>query len=171
MMNRAQAQFQDNTQYPPNLLMGASDANALDLDHVQTREYEPKATPKTEDQIAETRQVAEVIIPHIGDSHAVILPIIASLSQHSSDQWITWVTDRIPSKALLEAMGANLKGLRIVHADQAQDARWIAWQALAQGNSHTVIAERAYWSESDLNSMEEVAQESNTRGIMVALRH
>lgn len=116
------------------------------------------------------RRIAEVIIPHIDDNHAVILPIIASLSQHNSEQWTTWITDRTPSKKALESMGADLSRLRIVHTSETTDTRWITWQALAQGNSHTVIAEQAHWEESELENMEVAAHNGDTRGILITLR-
>jgi cell division inhibitor SulA len=115
------------------------------------------------------QKIAEIIVPNFSESSLIVLPIIASLSQQPSNQWMTWITHRKPSKAMLQSLGANLHHLRIVHTKKHEDCRWIAWQALAQGNSHTVIAEQGYWSKEDLYSMETAAEESNTRGILISL--
>lgn len=115
------------------------------------------------------RKIAEVIVPNFNDNHSVILPIAASLSHHQSEKWTTWITHKMPSKAQLTLMGANLSCLRIIHIKEHSDARWIIWQALAQGNSHAVIAEQRYWAKEDIKDMEIAAKNSDTQGILVTL--
>jgi cell division inhibitor SulA len=117
------------------------------------------------------RHIAELIVPNFNDNSTVILPIAASLSLHRSDKWTTWITHKTPSKAQLSIMGANLSRLRIIHIDEHSDARWIIWQALAQGNSHAVIAEQRDWSKEDIADMETAAKNGKTQGILITLHH
>lgn len=125
------------------------------------------AAPQNFSPTKGTRRIAEIIIPDFTESNAVILPMIASLSKYASDQWTTWITHRRPSKLLLEMMGADLSRLRIVHVKADTDNRWIVWQALAQGNSHNVIAEQTFWDEKDIIDMEIAGNEGNCRGILI----
>jgi cell division inhibitor SulA len=129
----------------------------------------PPAFPAVEPAPKRPRKIAELIIPSFTESNAIILPILASLSQQSGHQWTTWITHRTPSKATLESMGADLSRLRIVRIKKASDARWVVWQALAQGNSHTVIAEQECWGKDDIKDMELAADAGNCRGILVTL--
>ncbi len=114
------------------------------------------------------RNIAEVIIPEFTESSSIILPIVASMTQQQASGWTTWVTPDMPSKTALESLGADLSRLRIVHVNNIDDARWIIWQALAQGNSHTVIAEQSVWNTQDVVDMEVAALKgNNTTGILV----
>ena len=114
--------------------------------------------------------IAQVVFPDRINSLPVVLPMIASLTHQTSDRWVTWITHRQPSKDMLEAYGANLTRLRIVHVNQGDDIRWIAWQALAQCNSHTVIAEQQEWFQEDIAALESAAIKTGSKGVMIALK-
>lgn len=116
-----------------------------------------------------TRAIAQVVFPASVNSLAAILPMVASLTHQTSERWVTWITHRQPIKAMLEAYGANLRRLRIVHVQPDSDSRWIAWQALAQHNSHTVIAEQEKWSEDDIKALEKAALATESKGVMIGL--
>jgi cell division inhibitor SulA len=122
-------------------------------------------------QDVHARHIAELIVPNFNDNDSVILPIAASLSVHQSEKWTTWITHKIPSKSQLTMMGANLSRLRLIHINEHSDVRWIIWQALAQGNSHAVIAEQRAWSKEDIKDMEAAAKNGHTQGILVTLHH
>lgn len=127
-----------------------------------TENKKAKATP---------RYISEVIVPNFAENHCVISPMVAAMSQSDSACWTTWITHRMPSRAQLEILGANLSRLRIIHIKENTDARWIVWQALAQGNSHSVIAEQCVWDKADIKDMETAAKMGNTQGILVTLHH
>jgi cell division inhibitor SulA len=114
------------------------------------------------------RAVSEIIIPSFSDSKIVVPTIIASLTQQASDRWTTWITTTVPNKALLSSLGARLSRLRIVYINPEDDARWVIWQALAQGNSHNVIAEQAHFSPSDIQRMEVAATQGKCKGMMIS---
>jgi hypothetical protein len=115
-----------------------------------------------------TRAVSEIIIPSFSDSKIVVPTIIASLTQQASDRWTTWITTTVPNKALLTSLGARLSRLRIVYINPEEDTRWIIWQALAQGNSHNVIAEQTHFLPSDIERMEKAAAQGKCKGILIS---
>lgn len=117
------------------------------------------------------RYISEVIVPNFTKNHCVVSPIVAAMSQSASSDWITWITHRMPSRTQLEILGAKLSRLRIIYIKENTDARWIVWQALAQGNSHSVIAEQSIWDKTDIKDMETAAKIGNTQGILVTLHN
>ena len=119
------------------------------------------------DDTPNTRHIAEIIVPQFSERDTLLLPMISAFTQQSSERWTTWITSRQPSKALLKSMKVDLSCLRIVHMDSSTDSRWVIWQALAQGNSHTVIAEQATYSSSDISAMEDAAARGDCKGILV----
>jgi cell division inhibitor SulA len=130
-------------------------------------QIDDKTAPLTKTK-QKPRAVSEVIIPSFTDSKIVVPTIIASLTQQASDRWTTWITTTLPNKALLSSLGACLSRLRIVYINPEEDTRWIIWQALAQGNSHNVIAEQAHFSPSDIQRMEVAAIRGKCKGMMVS---
>lgn len=126
-----------------------------------------KPLKQTAKKTIHNQQITEIIVPNINETQSIILPIVASFSQQTSQRWLTWITHRTPSKAMLEMLGADFTHLRMVHCKENVDARWIVWQALAQGNSHTVIAEQDFWSPEDKDDMNNAAEMGNTRGVLI----
>jgi cell division inhibitor SulA len=125
---------------------------------------------------AEMKRVTEVIIPQGQNSNAIIFPLVASLSQQNSEEknisekkserWVTWITDRKPNTQQINHLGASVDTLRIVHTNAKNDCRWILWEALRAGNSHTVIADIDRLSDSDIKEMEVAARTGNCTGII-----
>lgn len=113
------------------------------------------------------RAISEVIIPSFTDSHVITPSIVASMTQQVSDRWVTWITSSPVNSRQLARLGVNASSLRIVHVKNHEDARWIIWQALSQGNSCKVIAEQAYFSEADIEEMEAAAKIGQCHGILI----
>jgi cell division inhibitor SulA len=132
--------------------------------------YQSHTSRKYDANNPATKKIVVVAIPRFTDSNAIIFPIIASQSLPSSNKWATWITHRTPTKTDLALLGTDLSRLRIVHVSKETDNRWIVWQALAQGNSHTVIAEQEAWTNNDIGDMEDAAQHGGTKGILLAPR-
>ena len=129
-----------------------------------------KASTQCDNQTQmQERGIAEVVIPQSIESSPIIVPIVASLSQQLSDGWTTWITSRKPNKSSLVSSGANLNKLRIVYVEKDDDVRWIFWQALTQGNSHTVISEQDHWSKKDIEELEEAAEKGMCKGIAITV--
>lgn len=101
---------------------------------------------------------------------SLILPMIAFLSQSHSDRWISWISPQTINRQLLESYGVNTQRLRFIHCADGESARWITWEALASGTSHTVIACPGKLQEQDLIQLEEAAFKGQSRGILLRLR-
>lgn len=101
---------------------------------------------------------------------ALLLPMIAYLSQHCGDRWITWVAPRNITRQLLDNFGVDTRYLRLIHSKDAQQALWITWEALNTGNSHTVIASPGKLSEKEFAQLEVAAQNGECQGLLLRLR-
>jgi len=112
-------------------------------------------------------RITEVLIPAGQNSNSIVMPLVASLSGKKTEGWLTWITHRKPSKEQLELLGAKENKLRIVHIKENIDSRWIMWEALAKGNSHTVIADSTMLDENDTTAFEKAAEQGNCLGISI----
>lgn len=101
---------------------------------------------------------------------ALILPMIAFLSHSRTDRWISWISPHPISRQLLESYGVNTKLVRFIHCADGENARWVAWEALAAGTSHTVIASPGKLTDKELNQLEQAAVAGNAQGILLRLR-
>jgi cell division inhibitor SulA len=119
-------------------------------------------------------RMTEVIIPQGQNSNHILFPLVASLSkqqentllQNNSKRWVTWITDRKPSKHQLDSFGSNNAHIRIIHRRAVEDNRWVIWEALNTGNSHTVIADIASVTKEDITQFEAAARQGNCVGIL-----
>ncbi len=100
----------------------------------------------------------------------LLLPMIAFLSNSCSDRWITWVAPHNVDRELLESYGVNTRYIRMIHCTDAQNALWITWEALAAGNSHTVIASPGKLSDKELAQLEVAAAKGNCQGLLLRIR-
>ena len=101
---------------------------------------------------------------------ALILPMIAFLSHSQGERWITWISTQPISRELLEAYGVNTRVLRFVHCKDGDNARWVTWEALAAGTSHTVIASPGKLTDKELAQLEQAAYMGKTQGLLIRLR-
>ncbi len=101
----------------------------------------------------------------------LLMPIIAKFSQYDVSQcnkrWLTWITDTVPCKEQLLANDVNIKALRLIYVNGNRDKRWLTWEALAQGNSHTVVTELNQLTSSEKAAMEKAAIQGGTQGIII----
>lgn len=104
------------------------------------------------------------------DQLALILPMIAFLSNSRTDRWISWISPHPIARQLLESYGVNTKLIRFIHCEDGENARWVAWEALAAGTSHTVIASPGKLNDKELNQLEQAAFKGNAQGILLRLR-
>ncbi len=125
-------------------------------------------TPKAQ---ASNSGVTELILANDSlDQLRLILPMVAYLSQSQSDRWITWISPQAINRQLLENYGVHTQRLRFIHCEDGENARWIAWEALAKGTSHTVIASPGKLSDRELAQLEQAAQEGKAQGLLLRLR-
>jgi cell division inhibitor SulA len=111
-----------------------------------------------------------VLASEAPEQMALIMPMIAYLSQHSGERWITWITPQPISRQLLEGFGVNTTCLRLIHCKDNQQALWVTWEALQAGNSHTVIATPGKLADKELMQLEIAAQQGHCQGLLLRLR-
>jgi len=105
----------------------------------------------------------------------LLLPMLAQLTRLCGDQWITFVAldgfcEQLLNAEELKTLGAEHHKIRIVRANTPADARWIIWEALKLGNSHTVIASPGKLSAVEFSQLEFAAQAGNSQGLLLRSR-
>lgn len=101
---------------------------------------------------------------------ALLLPMIAFLSNSASDRWITWIAPHNISRDLLEFHGVNTRFIRVIHAQDPQALLWITWEALSAGNSHTVISSLGKLTDKELSQLETAAAKGECQGLLLRVR-
>ncbi len=101
---------------------------------------------------------------------ALLLPMIAFLSNASHDRWITWIAPHNINRELLESFGVNTRYIRVIHAQDPQALLWITWEALSAGNSHTVISSLGKLSDKELSQLEVAAAKGQCQGLLLRVR-
>ncbi len=87
-----------------------------------------------------TPGITELIIANASPEQvALIMPMIAFLTKSCANRWVTWIAPQHVSREFLESFGVDTQYLRLIHCSDEQSRLWINWEALAAGNSHTVI--------------------------------
>lgn len=97
--------------------------------------------------------------------------MVAHLSKSYPDRWLTWVNPGPIDRRTLEHYGVDTKCIRLIHVANPQDVRWVAWEALATGTSHTVIAAPGKLTRKDVQLLEEASQRGQSQGLLLRLRH
>jgi len=112
-----------------------------------------------------------VLTRHAPEQAALLLPMIAWLSNHNGDRWITWITSSRMTRSFLAEFGINTQRLRLIHCSDDEEALWISWEALAAGNSHTVIASPGKLNDRQFSQLESAALQGQCQGILIRERH
>lgn len=101
---------------------------------------------------------------------SLLLPMIAYLSNHSPDRWLTWIAPHNISRELLESYGVNTRSVRVIHCHNDTSLLWLTWEALAVGNSHTVISSPGKLTDKELQQLEVAAGKGNCQGLLLRVR-
>lgn len=101
---------------------------------------------------------------------ALLMPMIAYLSNSSQDRWITWIAPHNISRELLESYGVNTRYIRVIHCHNPSSLLWVTWEALSAGNSHTVISSPGKLTDKELNQLEVAALQGNCQGLLLRVR-
>ena len=120
---------------------------------------------------SESAGVTEVVLPEQSQSQlTLVLPMLAHLSRQSGDRWFTWIAPRNISRQMLTEYGFDLSKVRLIHTRDSEETLWVLWQALAEGNSDTVVASPGKVSDRALNRLEEAALIGRGRGLLIRYR-
>lgn len=128
---------------------------------------EPLPTPSTEQNNSGITEL--VLTQHSPDAQLLLLPMLAHLSRNN-DRWITWITSAAIDRAALTAYGVETHKIRIIRSNDTESTRWILWEALNTGTSHTVIATPGELTDSGFTHLEEAAQTGNSRALLIRYR-
>ncbi len=101
---------------------------------------------------------------------SLLMPMIAFLSNSSQDRWITWIAPHNTSRELLESYGVNTRYIRVIHCHDQLSLLWVTWEALAAGNSHTVISSPGKLTDKELNQLEQAAAQGQCQGLLLRVR-
>lgn len=134
------------------------------------RLYPPSSSTSEVSSRASSGVTELVLASDTPEQFAMILPMIAYLSQHCGDRWITWVTSQTISRQMLQSFGVNTACLRLIHCKSTDEVLWITWEALQAGNSHTVIATPGKLTDRELTQLEMAAHQGQCQGLLLRLR-
>jgi len=101
-----------------------------------------------------------------------ILNSLLSFASNADDQrWATFITCDPSEYLRLHQLKLNSKKFRIIYLKNKNDLLWVTWDALAAGNSHTVIIQShlAEQSMSDdvYENLNKASRMGNTAGILL----
>lgn len=121
---------------------------------------------------ASTSGITEIIVSEFGnDQSAILLPMLAHLSNKCTDRWLTWIAPKGITKELLSEYGFNLQRLRVIHlSKQSRNGYWMLSDALANGCSHTVVCTADTLSEDEIQELEIAARKGESRGLLLRNR-
>lgn len=110
-----------------------------------------------------------VLTEHSPDAQLLLLPMLAHLSRNH-ERWVTWISPTAIDRTTLDAYGVDMNRLRIIRCEDEESTRWILWEALNTGTSHTVIATPGELNDSGFAHLEEAAHASNSRALLIRYR-
>lgn len=115
--------------------------------------------------------ITELIIANASPEQAsLLMPMIAFLSQGCADRWVTWIAPLHVSREFLESYGVDTRFVRLIHCSDEASRLWITWEALAAGNSHTVISSPGKLSDKELKQLESAAYQGQCQGLLLRIR-
>lgn len=115
--------------------------------------------------------ITELVIANASTEQALlVMPMIAFLSQSSERRWLTWIAPQHMSRSFLESFGVDTRFVRLIHCSDEASRLWITWDALAAGNSHTVIASPGRLTEKEFKQLEVAAHQGQSQGLLLRVR-
>lgn len=122
-------------------------------------------------QTSVTPGITELIIANASPEQvAFIMPMIAFLTESCANRWVTWIAPQHVSREFLESFGVDTRYLRLIHCSDEQSRLWITWEALAAGNSHTVIASPGKLTDKEFKQLENAAHQGQCQGLLLRVR-
>ncbi len=99
------------------------------------------------------------------------MPMIAFLTKSGRDRWLTWITPSYVSRDFLESYDVDTGVMRIIHrSEEEEGCMWLTLEALAAGNSHTVISSLGKLIDKEFRQLELAAFEGKCQGLLLRTR-
>ncbi len=102
---------------------------------------------------------------------AFLIPMLTYLQHQNPDRWITWVVSESQSRQIVQDQAMAQIPVRLIHCQSPEDVLWITWEALAKGNSHTVLASPEFTGEKILAQLEQAALQGQSQGLLLRWRN
>ena len=126
---------------------------------------------QAQQQPATSCGITELIIANASPEQAALLmPMIAFLTKSCVDRWVTWIAPQHMSREFLESFGVDTRFVRLIHCSDEESRLWITWEALAAGNSHTVIASPGKLTDKEFKQLEGAAHQGQCQGLLLRVR-
>lgn len=113
--------------------------------------------------------VTELVLAGTGQG-ALLLPMVAHLAHRAPGRWVTWVVSTEEDRQLVQDQALAGLPIRLIHCTRAEDILWIVWEALAAGNSQTVIARPGRLGRKSLAHLEAAAERGECQGLLLRQR-
>lgn len=110
--------------------------------------------------------ITEIVLPN-SRSSSLYLPSLAYLSSQNNGRWLTWLSPNSMNKVELQSYGFDLSKTRFIYPKTQEDCFWLVWEALAEGNSHTVVGSPGRLTEHQLNKLENAARVGGCNGLLL----
>lgn len=110
--------------------------------------------------------ITEIILP-TSRSSSLYLPSLAFLSSQTDGRWLSWLAPQSLSRTTLQNYGFDLSKTRFIYPKSQDQCFWLTWEALAEGNSHTVVASPGRLSEHQLSKLENAARVGSCNGLLL----
>lgn len=113
-----------------------------------------------------TSRVTE-LVNAFGEPSTLLLPVLRHLTEQNEHRWLTVICSGSLSQQWLRQHNLNPRTLRLIRADSPDSALWMAWEALANGTSHTVVAEMGHQPAQVLAELELAAKHGDCRALLI----
>lgn len=113
-----------------------------------------------------TGGITEIVLPN-GQSASIYLPSLAFLSSQNNGRWLTWLVPHCMGKMELLQYGFDLSRTRFIYPDNQDHCFSLFWEALAEGNSHTVVGSSGRLTEQQLQKLENAARIGQCNGLLL----
>lgn len=119
--------------------------------------------------VDESVGITEIVLPNC-KGLSLLMPTLAHLSRLTGERWFTWMPHQRVTKASLQSYEFDLTKIRLIHPSCESQSFSFLWEALAQGNSQTVVASPGRLTERQINQLEQAAQIGQCTGLLVRYR-
>jgi cell division inhibitor SulA len=127
--------------------------------------------PTRASEISPACGITELIIANGSPEQiALLMPMIAFISQSCKNRWVTWITPVRVTRDFLRSFEVETRFLRLIYCADEARRLWLTWEALAAGNSHTVISSPGKLTDKQLKQLENVAYQGQCQGLLLRIR-
>lgn len=128
--------------------------------HKHSGGIQPVTTSQTASRVTE-------LVNAFGEPASLLLPVLRHLTEQDEHRWLTVICSGGLSQHWLRQQNLNPRTLRIIRADSPESALWMTWEALANGTSHTVVAEIGQQPAQVMSELELAARQGECRALLV----